>query len=761
MAAGTPVFLLCPHSRELQLPVGVPDLHTPDSLLGDDTLSSTCVSFLTSSQLVSSSSSCSSSSSTPDQETVVLPGSLTTPLTFSALPTTALNISSRTRNSRQLPVSSTGTSSPFLAHSNVLLRSVARGERAERITSGPGNGQQRKTPQSSGRSCRRPDSLMFARPDAVSHCTKITRSASRKAKLSRVAEAAGSLHPRADASRVQSYQCSMLPESGLGLPDARSSVSSVQSSLAFPVAESFSRRLLAGAVQAAQHLEETLPPVTCAQSGSLYLDTPSNYELYLASAQNPTNQTLFGSNNASAKLSDTEAFPSHFGVASDAQRSLALPPISTICGIPQQQQQVGYVFDNSFYHGVPQNHIHRNGRARRLPLDKSAAGHNVAISSPADHEVIIIDDEPDSISTSTSSTLDGKAATYHQTVFSQSDRAVAHTATHTSTSHTTAWPGSGPPSPTVKKSVQGSNLKSRKAAPKKCLRIDSSLKISDACFPGSEEPEKQFTKVNSGNRVTESGFDFSPAYLSSRRAGFDFSNSGMLRNTGASLDGNLTRLPFEKQWNSNLHSLGDAAAKPHYSSDDTLVTPSVFVFPSNETEISQTSASDTSDKNSRVQQDTSAACARIDSVQSTGVKGAGISERYPDGPVANLTPVSPPGKPPGNPRLADNRAPPAEGLPGFQLLVSRDGSVCPRAHEEAKASRAPARGTHRHNKQYHYNIDINNILQWLVSPCGLPRSCPLNAVDSESVQKYILQGSLSRGFEPRYRRPDLAEGLKA
>ncbi|KAK3801791.1 hypothetical protein RRG08_048378 [Elysia crispata] len=693
MAAGNPVFLLCPHStQQLQFSIGIPDLHTPDSLYGDDSASSSYVPFLTSSSKLSSSSSssCSSSTSTPDQESVALPGCSSAALTV-LVPSATLTASSGVvHNARSVTSTFSNPSSAFLARSNEVSTAVRYGASIEdwtRRDQSKGHWKQKNPTFKPSRTKneRRPDNLMFARPEAVPGGAKMTRSSSRRAKLSRVNDtvsvAGGSshVHGQQTSTPLGRHPPSDSRPSTLALPS--------QTFSSIPPADSFSQRLLAGAVEAAQHLEETLAHVTDPPANSSYLDIPLNYELYLASSSQ--GQSLFParSNGVDATVNSLNA--QDYLPRFDVQRSLPLPPISTIRGIHPQQQHhhVGFVFDASVgqYPLKDVSHIPRNqGEVTRL-FDKFSSSRNKILTAadvPTDEEVIVIDDEAEQTACDDATPVKSNdAAPSHEPNPPQSTSTVTNSSHKPTAASLSSFTISSTASGNVKSiyshkdylfpcrlANNASDYKSTCDRSRKYLRIDSNPSIVDGCLLESQGRLDQQVKPSDKNqsRITESGFNFSPAYLSSRRAGFDFGASNLGRNAGVSLDATLERQAGVKQSCSQGHPFGDGMAKPHYSSDDTLVTPSVFVFPSSEqVEISyETEAADHSLR-------------ALD--QRSGRAKVSSSKKPCEGHTLELTPVSPPGKPP----LAETCRT-QDGLQTFQLLVNENGSVCPKTQEEGK-----------------------------------------------------------------------------
>ena len=707
MAAGNPVFLLCPHStQQLQFSLAVPDLHTPDSLYEDDSVTS-YVPFLTTSSTTSSSSTSSSSSSTsstPDQESVALPGNSTATLTL-CVPPSALSVSSgRAACKRQqaklaltlsASPSATSKSAAFLAQSEAALPTSALSgpNVTETISRYQGKSPRKQRALNTGaRSERRPDTLMFARPGAVAGGAKMTRSASRRAKLSRVkvgatsGAAAPGVHPQGHG-----HHCSASPDSTPS--STRPFTLPIQSQAFSSTSDSFSQRLLAGAVEAAQHLEETLAHVTSAPVENPYMDLPLNYELYLASSSQ--GQTVYPALSSSMDTSVNPLRAENYLPRFDVQRSLPLPPISSIRGLPppKQHHHVGYVFDAPLGHYPIQNTIHipRNMGGLSLPSDNFPSSHNTTSThAPDGNEVIVIDDEPESVScdqatpkctrTAVSQYQVGSPQSTPSFPYISSHEPNAHTARSIAHSGTDSCNGNTIYSKTYLSSGDVVNLPPRKKhkrdRPKKYLRVDANPSINESCPLESQGESEHLIKSFDGchSQITETGFNFTPAYLSSRRGGFDFGVSNLVRNAGVSLDATLDRQPGNnKPPKPHVHPFGDAAAKPHYSSDDTLITPSVFVFPSNDEQVEISC-----DKSMQSSDD----CSNPSATQ------CGYN-RLKGGAITDLTPVSPPGQPP-----LPGTGGSLDGLQGFQLLVSGDGSVCPGTQEEGKQCKLFSSLTH-------------------------------------------------------------------
>ncbi|RUS91275.1 hypothetical protein EGW08_000987, partial [Elysia chlorotica] len=497
----------------------------------------------------------------------------------------------------------------------------------------------------------------------------------RRAKLSRVKDSATVV---GGSSQAYCQQVSA-PPGRHPASDSRPSTLSLprQPYLSIPASDSFSQRLLAGAVEAAQHLEETLAHATDTPASSSYLDTPLNYELYLSSSSQ--SQPMFpapmsnGVNNAANSLRSQDYLHGF-----DAQRSLPLPPISTIRNIPPQPQhhRIGFVFDASIgqYRIKDVNHIPRSQGDNSLHFNKfSSSRHNTVLAAgvPIDDEVIVIDDEPDQTCCGDATPLKADIQKpSRQLLPSQS----TSTFTYTKSSHkqTAAPVGTLSNSSTASGNVKSIYSRKEYLYPritadvtsgnrntcdksKNYLHIDSNPSIVDGCLLDSQGKWDQQVKPfdKSQNQITESGFNFSPAYLSSRRGGFDFGASNLGRNAGVSLDATL------KPSACHGHPFGDAMAKPHYSSDDTLMAPSVFVFPDNE----QVEISDEPEA-------TELSLRGLDK-RSGRAKVSG-SKKNSAGHTPDLMPFSPPGKPPNS----------MDEVQSFQLLVNENGSVCPKTQEE-------------------------------------------------------------------------------
>ncbi|GFR67520.1 hypothetical protein ElyMa_002000100 [Elysia marginata] len=682
MAAGNPVFLLCPQStQQLQFSIGIPNINTPDSLYGEDFVPPSHVPFLTSS-LTSSSSSFSSSSSsstnTPDQESVALPGSGIAAETL-LVPPVGLSISTNEAYHQQLasnlPIVTAADCTDFLAQPDV--GSTSRHSGTDHCTQ-----KALSVAATCMRSGRRPDNVMFTRPDAVTNAAITTRSASRRAKLSRAKRKDVAI---GFTSQTQAQQCSFIPPvrqtaaitrpSSLSLPTQKFPPS--------PAADSFSRRLLAGAVEAAQHLEETMSHVSGASGDRSYLQMPMNYELYLASSSPRKSTCPPVSNGSVSSLRAQEYLPR---IA--AQSSQPLPPLSVLCGISRKERQRrnNFVYDTSVNQNSTKNlsHIQRSPMGRNVPSDKFPYNNSVSSThGTAYDEVIVIDDEPDRVSCDDATpNLADSAASQYLVSYPQS------TSTFSNTSHKptlNSYQNTSSDSIDLKSidshkpylfsvgiADETLSIKSSCDRPKNSLQVAPKASIFNGCvleIQGKPDPQlNPSEKVQ--KRVTESGFNFSPAYLKSRRTGVDLGILDPGRNAGVSLDSTLESQLDGKPVYPHIHTFGESMAKPHYSSDDVLATSSVFVFPSNAHDVQILN-----DGGVAQHQDLQTSHVSTELPKHVKVRSP---KSYRKAHSPGFTPFSPPGKPP--PISKADRS--MDDLQTVHLSVSADGSVCPRAQKE-------------------------------------------------------------------------------